>query len=484
MARIDHRTAVYNTTASPEHLFCTFATSYRYEDISRNPATGRREVIHRYATNKMSALESIINIFRNSRPWFDREANRAELHPVIRKLLRSGNADYLTDWREMVLEYPHVADLDNTKVAFTESDAKGQADRQTVTTLGKYIKRHAPTIPDHVLRDIVALSITSVELVYDLAGMIEAVQTGPKSCMQSERWSTANHPYNVYDPQYGWHMAVRRQAGAVVGRCLCLTHEGQSLFVRSYKQHPENDGYSQSDEGMNAWLSERGYEHASGWPDGVKLRRIDAGDGSVVAPYIDGCSQTCSDYDTHLMMDENGDIECSSTGGYAESVNRTYCADCEDFFDSESGTWVGYHEDHHVCDNCASDYTYVTGRRGSEYYIHDNAVVWVNEQPYDENYLESNGIVYCEDDSEYRLKDDCVELDCEGTWIAKDVADEGDTYVCLDDDNRIWGRRDDCWYCEKDEQWYSCDQHSEYYEDQEPILHDHHVVEFRAAINY
>jgi hypothetical protein len=235
---------------------------------------------------------------------------------------------------------------------------------------------------------------------------------------------------------------------------------------------------------MNAWLSERGYEHASGWPDGAKLSRIDAGGGSFVAPYIDGCSQTCSDYGTHLEMDENGDIECSSTGGYAESVNHTYCADCEDSFDSESGTWVGYHEDHHVCDNCASDYTYVTGRRGSEYYIHDNEVVWVNEQPYDENYLESNGIVYCEDDSEYRLKDDCVELDGEGTWIAKDVADEGDTYVCLDADNRIWGRRDDCWYCETDEQWYSSDQTSEYYEDQEPILHDHHVVQFKAAINY
>lgn len=483
MARIDHRTAVYNTTASPEHLFGTFATSYKYEDIVRNHASGRREVIHRFGTNKMSALESIINIFRNSRPWFDREATRAELHPVIRKLLRSDNAHYLTDWREMVLEYPHVADLDNTKVAFTENDAKGQADRQTVTTLGKYIKRHAPEIPDHVLRDIVALSITSVELVYDLAGMIEAVQTGPKSCMQSERWNIDNHPYNVYDPQYGWHMAVRRQGGAVVGRCLCLTHGGQSLFVRSYKPHPENDGYSQSDEGMNAWLRERGYEHASGWPDGAKLRRIEAG-GDIVAPYIDGCSQSCSDHGTHLEMDENGDLECASTNGYADNRDRTYCADCEDAFDSEDGRWVGYHEDHHVCDSCAHDYTYVIGRRGSEYYIPDNDVVWVNDQAYDENYLESNDIVYCEDDSEYRHKDDCVELDCEGTWIAKDVADEGDTYVCLDADNRIWGRRDDCWYCETDEQWYSSDSCSEYYADQEPILHDHHVVEFRAAINY
>jgi hypothetical protein len=392
-------------------------------------------------------------------------------------------AKYLTDWREMVLEYPHVADLDNTKVAFTENDAKGQADRQTVTTLGKYIKRHAPEIPDHVLRDIVALSITSVELVYDLAGMIEAVQTGPKSCMQSERWNIDNHPYNVYDPQYGWHMAVRRQGGLVVGRCLCLTHKGESLFVRSYKPHPDNDGYSQSDEGMNAWLVERGYEHASGWVDGAKLRRIEAG-GDIVAPYIDGCAQSCSDHGTHLVMDENGDLECASTMGYADNRDRTYCADCEESFDSEDGIWVGYHEDHHVCDNCTSDYTYVMGRRGNEYYIHDNDIVWVNDQAYDENYLEDNGIVYCEDDGEYRHKDDCVELDGEGTWIAKETVDEDDTYVCLDADNKMWGRRDDCWYCETDEQWYSCDQNSEYYEDQEPILHDHHVVEFRAAINY
>lgn len=484
MAYHDYRTALYNTTASPEHLFGTFATSYKYEDIVRNHASGRREVIHRFGTNKMSALESIINIFRNSRPWFDREATRAELHPVIRKLLRSDNAHYLTDWREMVLEYPHVADLDNTKVAFTESDAKGQADRQTVTTLGKFIKRHAPEMPDHVLRDIVALSITSVELVYDIAGMIEAVQTGPKSCMQNTRWTTDNHPYNVYDPQYGWHMAVRRQGGLVVGRCLCLTHEGQSMFVRSYKPHPDNDGYSQSDEGMNAWLRERGYEHASGWPDGAKLRRLESG-GDIVAPYIDGCAQSCSDYGTHLEMDENGDLECASTNGYTENRDRTYCADCDDSFNSEDGRWVGYHEDHHVCECCAVNYTYVTGRRGSEYYIPDNDVVWVNDQAYDENYLEHNDIVYCNNDGEYRHKDDCVQIDCEDDWVSEDYAQERDTFVCLDEDNRVWGRREDCWYCDTDEQWYSSDHHSEYYKDQdEVILHDHHVVQFRTAINY
>lgn len=160
MARIDHRTPEYNTTANPVHLQGTFATTQSYGDYVHLPHSLTMPRITRYYKDTYSAVDCMMQIFIKSREWYRREMDRAPLHPTIAKMLKNPEqAQWLTDWREMLLEYPHVADLDATKIAFTENEAKGVADRQTVTTLGKYIKRHAPNIPDHILRDMVMLSV-------------------------------------------------------------------------------------------------------------------------------------------------------------------------------------------------------------------------------------------------------------------------------------------------------------------------------------
>ena len=312
MARIDYRTTEYNTTANPMHLQGTFATTQTYRDYVHLPNSLTMPRITRYYKDTHTAVERMQQIFRKSRDWYIREMQRSPMHSTIVKMLNNPEqAQYLTDWREMVLEYPHTADLDATKVAFTESEAKGVADRQTVTTLGKYIKRHAPTMPDHILRDMVMLSVAQVVLTHDLQEMIDAVQQGPKSCMQG---SFDVHPYSVYDPQYGWHMAVRREGGQIDGRCLCLTYGGEKLFVRSYKRH--DSGYSQSDEGLNAWLEERGYTHQGDWPQGVRLAKI-WHHGNLVLPYIDGGADKCANHTAYLTIDDGGEYEGSQQNGYA-----------------------------------------------------------------------------------------------------------------------------------------------------------------------
>jgi hypothetical protein len=490
MARTDYRTAVYNTTASHLHLQATFATSYRYEDVSYSD-DGTRYSTPRFGKRTLSPLNRITDLFSNTREWYAREMHRAPLHPTIYKMLHNPDqAQYLTDWREMVLEYPHTADTNATKVAYTESDAKGIADRQTLTTLGKFIKRHAPEMPDHVLRDIVALSITSVELVFDLAGMIEAVQTGPKSCMQNSRWSEDDHPYRVYDPKYGWHMAVRREGGQVTGRCLCLTHDGEKMFVRSYRT--ANEGYSQSDEGMNAWLVEQGYTHENGWVDGARLARIMDGN-TYVLPYIDGSEQNCTANAAYLEIDENGDLQGDRTDGYADTPEMCECNDCGASFDGDNeGTWVGRHEDYHVCGDCSSGYTYAIGRNGNEYYLNDDDVVYCNDTAYDSNYLRDNGIVYSEHDGEYYEQSECVLLDREEDWVHTDELDH--RFACLDEDDAVWTYRNDAWQCAATGNWYSDNVRSDYYA--EPVegsdgkqyhadcvpegfvLHDHHVKQY------
>ena len=529
MARIDHRTPEYNMTASHLHLTGVFATTHHFNDLTFTPIHGTEAYhITRYYKDTHSAVDRMMQIFRKSREWYRREMERAPIHPTIVKMLNNPEqAQYLADWREMVLEYPHVADLDATKISFTENEAKGVADRQTVTTLGKYIKRHAPDIPDHVLRDMVMLSVAEVTLTHNLQEMIDAVQNGPKSCMQG---SFRTHPYSVYDPQYGWHMAVRREGGDIMGRCLCLTHKGKKMFVRSYRTN--ENGYSHSDEGMNAWLEERGYTHESEWPWGVRLAVIRQG-GDLVLPYIDGNSGCCREDSDCLVIDDDGEHEGDRTDGYASSASRCSCDDCGDSFDDGDGTYTGYHEDHHVCDDCSRGYTYAYGRNGNQYYVPDDDTVYVEGESYHTDYLDRNGIVYSERDSEYYLQDDCTMIDGSGDWVHNNDIHDHD-FVCLDEDDGIYGMRSDCWQCAGTDLWYSTDSGSDYYaqswtgadgklyhEDQLPeadkdkndahnnammifalgertltfdavlyaenqgvILHSHHVTQFIEAINY
>lgn len=458
MARIDHRTAEYNMTANPVHLQGSFAVTREYRDLTFiHSICFDVYPITRYCKVQYTAVDRMMQIFRKSRVWYQREMTRAFMHPTIVKMLNNPEqAQYLTDWREMILEYPHTADTDATKIAFTENEAKGVADRQTVTTLGKYIKRHAPTMPDHVLRDMVMLSVAEVVLVHTLQEMIDAVQNGPKSCMQG---GFRTHPYSVYDPQYGWHMAIRREAGDIVGRCLCLTHGERKLFVRSYRTN--ENGYSHSDEGMNAWLEERGYIHADGWPNGAQLAAIWDG-GDLVMPYIDGNNSRCNSCSDYLIMDDCGDYDGDNTNGHASGAGGVSCADCGDNFDEEDGTYIGYHEDHHVCDDCAGGYTYAYGRNGNQYYVPDDDTVYVNGENYHTDYLDRNGIVYSEFAGEYYPQDECTQLDGSGDWVHNDDIHRSD-FVCLDEDDGIYGMRDDCWQCSASACWYSNDTGSDYY---------------------
>ena len=461
MARISHRTPEYNLIADPAHLQASFAVSREFRDLTFTPIHNT-EMYHvtRYYKDEYSAVDRMMQIFCKSRVWYQREMDRAPMHPTIKKMLKiPEQAQWLTDWREMLLEYPHVADLDATKIAFTENEAKGVADRQTVTTLGKYIKRHAPNIPDHVLRDMVMLSVAEVTLTHNLQEMIDAVQNGPRSCMQG---GFRTHPYSVYDPQYGWHMAVRREGGGggdIVGRCLCLTHNGNKMFVRSYRTN--ENGYSHSDEGMNAWLEERGYTHESEWPWGARLAAIRCG-GDLVLPYIDGGCSTCRDDTDCLVLDGDGEYDGDNTNGFASGGGDRYsCDDCGDYFNDGDGTYTGRHEDNHVCSDCASGYTYVYGRRGHQYYVSDDDVISVNYEYYDSNYLSDNGIVHCEHDDEYHEQDDCTALET-GDWVHNDDIHNGD-FVCLDEDNNIWAHKSDCWQCAGTDLWYSSDTGSDYY---------------------
>ena len=387
-----------------------------------------------------------------ARDWHAREQMKYPMHPAVLKALESDHRP--TDWHLLVLEWPHVAATDTTRLAYTRDERAGEADRQTVTTVGKYLTRHFPSMPDHEIRNLVALYAAgeSCKFVHTMAEMLHHLHRGPHSCMVSVHEIRCHdgekrHPYQAYDPKFGWHMAVRIENDATVGRALCVdngVHE--KYFVRTYAK---TGGYSYADEKLHAWLLEQGYRHRNSYMDGTKMAYYPTSD-EFLAPYIDGNQQHVEIYNDELRIDSNGEYECGNTGGAPSGGNRVECEDCGNRFEDGDGYWVGEYEDSHVCESCQNDdYTYAYSRRGDRHYIRNDDTVCINYEYYHVEYLSDNNIVELAN-GEYEDLDNCVEID--GEWYHTDDPD-----VCYAEDVEEYRLKDDCWQCEDSGNWYNDD---------------------------
>lgn len=394
------------------------------------------------------------------RIWFDREHRNAPMHPAIRQ------AVYLAppaDWHLLVLEYPHAADLDPSRIAYTRSDAHGEADRQTVTSVGKYLTRHFPSLRDHQIRDIVMrYGPSKFEIWDDVSKIVYSVQEGPHSCM---RWSgfdrdTRTHPYEAYAPEYGWRAAVRLNGDGVI-TARCLVNVESMTFVRSYTR---KDGeYSHSDEAIEVWLRDQGYTKDNSW-EGLKLKRIttDRYKDDFWAPYIDGDCKYVSDMGDHLLIDSKGEYECDRTDGHASDSSRCTCDSCGDRVHEDDTHGIGYYGDARVGECCIDSYTYVWGRGGDQYYIPEDDAICVNGEYYDPEYLgrydiveldngdyvHINDAVYLEYREVYVHNDDDCAVYCENTGYYEHIDD------CVQLEDGDWALESDAWQCEHDEKWY------------------------------
>lgn len=169
-------------------------------------------------------------------------------------------------------------------------------------------------------------------------------------------------------------------------------------------------------------------------------------------PYIDGGTQKVSyshKYDC-LYIDDCGDYDADNTDGTTDDGNCT-CDDCgARYNDDDEGGWVGVSEDTHVCGSCLNnDYTYAYSRRGNQYYIHNNNVVWVHDEAYDTDYLSDNNIVELTT-GEYEHVDNAVYIDSADEYYHCDDDD-----ICYDEDAGQYDLKDNCWYCEGSNRWYN-----------------------------
>ena len=402
-----------------------------------------------------------ISAKRELRYWVIREMDSYPMHPVIEasiKLVRP------IDWQQLFLEWPHISQGDRTRIAYTQNEIKGQKNIQTVTSVGKYLNRHFD-LPDHTIRDLVSRhgSADTYKFVHTTAEMIYHLHRGPGSCMvwREDRGircddGVTRHPYETYDPKYGWHMAVRISGDETIGRALCMTNsDGTKYFVRSYARPANNGGYSETDNGMENWLHEQGYVKENYWRDGEKLAYFGTCD-NFLAPYLDGgekrVSVNCDEEEKWVMVDGEGEYICDQTGGVPTDDSGDYfeCEDCGDRTAEDDGYWVGRSEDTRVCESCLEhNYTYAYGRRGNQYYVHNDNVVYVDSQSesYDADYLDDNEIIEL-NNGDYVPLDEAVEVN--GDWFH--IEDER---ICRTEDTDEFLMQEDCWQCTESGNWYT-----------------------------
>jgi hypothetical protein len=390
-----------------------------------------------YGPERIHQLAAIV---RWHRSWHMREQDRYPLHPAVLSACTLANP---RDWHELVLQWPHKAEKEPTRLAYTQDEKKAVADRQTVTTIGKYLTRHFD-LPDHVIRGIAhRFSVEGVFIWKTTEEIVRACREGPYSCMQ---WADeeGQHPYEVYAPEFGWAIAVRIEGGQINGRALILDDGESKCFVRSYARPANASHYSERDDALEAFLEGEGFKHRRSWPEGTKLARVPyEGDrryyGGDLLPYIDGGTQTVSSYGSHYVIDSDGDWECTSTDGTAEEAEREVCSCCgERHRDTDGGIWVGRHDDEWVGPCCSDDYVYARGRRGNEYYIPRNDAVEVDGDYFDPDYLSENDIVEL-DNGDYCKLDNAFNCPILDAWFH---CDDG---VYTEDEGTV--HEDEAWTC-------------------------------------
>lgn len=338
-----------------------------------------------------------------------RAMDRFPIHPAIVSAVAVGDRlklhrdDEFPSWfGKMIQEWPHVSEVDPSQIAWADSLAKMDAGRWTRGRVGRYIQRitgYAPHIVEMIVADAGRGSTDRLEIletVEDIATAYVEID-GISSCMRGASLGISSwerHPARVYDPAYGWKLAVLNRGGNRVGRALI----NDDTWVRIYAPTGSDD-YAV----FESLLSSHGFRRGSSF-DGCRIKTIRK-NGKLVCPYIDG-SDVAEDYGNYLTLG-NGYIGVKETNGYANEEEE----DDEDYVTTESGDRI------HVDDSAYIDgYGYVhqddacyawreyQGRWTQETLLADDCVQLGRKS---EHYGE-----WCE-------AEDAVETDFDG-WLRKD----------------------------------------------------------------
>lgn len=403
------------------------------------------------------------------------------VHKAVRHMLEKGY--WPSSYQLLALEMPTLSD-DGVRVAYCPNEAKRGGTR-TVTTIGKYLRRHWPNVADHTIRDVSALyGPDKIILSNAVVDIVEAVQKGPYSCM---KWDEVEdevedededegvmlytpddnnhsykpcsaHPYHCYAPEFGWGIAVRKSAtGEIMGRCLTNVQGDYKVFVRSYAK-PEPGCRSETDQQIEAHLGELGFKRLNAWPEGTKLLRVENAYDDPILPYLDPApdrriegGNRLSERRGYFVRDNEGEIEADCTDGTWSTIDTFYCDCCGSDCTGDSHITGN---DETICDSCRTvDYVEARGDGGYRRLYLENQCVCVRGTYYHQDYLEDNDIVELHD-GEYAKLDDTVFVESEDAYYSDDDVGSGRHTECpvvyAADEYRL---RSECVWCESSGEW-------------------------------
>lgn len=275
------------------------------------------------------------------------------------------------------LHFAHISMTQPGKIAFTQSEAHGERDRQTIISPGKYLLRYfgdwvnQAAVDDYCARIDAATKILNTPLLLAKTSkdIVSVYQNGPSSCMSKEAdhddYRTGGvHPVSVYGAGDLAVAYYKAENGTIKARCLVWPEK--KIYGRVYGDNAR----------LRMLLARDGYANAYGannnhlW-DGARLLKVRVPDGDgYVCPYLDVGSQHVNIGEKYLVIHHDGD-HCADNvtaviDGEGTGDNRPeyVCDNCNAGLDDDGTYSVNgegclchscYSENYTQCDNCDHD---------------------------------------------------------------------------------------------------------------------------------
>lgn len=227
-----------------------------------------------------------------------------------------------------------VTETENDFVAYTPSEAYGQADRQVRLKYGKYLRKTFPELTDSDIHAAVvafraqlqrstetlhfATDVETVNWIFETR--LSACGSGNNpSCMYGKWGGQIVRPYHVYTESPDVAVAYLELHEEIIARTVVSTKN--KTWVRAYAV----DGEEATCQLLIDKLKELGYKR--GTLDGCRLRILPERNYQPQLPYLDGDANRVTERDGWWIVSSDGAYICEHTDGTAAVSDR--CPECE-----------------------------------------------------------------------------------------------------------------------------------------------------------